>query len=94
MTKIEALACLKSIINVYWILVKNQINSEVPLDNEDLEAIDMAIKALSAEPIRSKGLWKIHDAVRHLYRCSECQSIMQIRFNFCPNCGADMRGKE
>ena len=42
---------------------------------------------------RSKGIWKIHDLVRHIYRCSECQSLVIIRFNFCPECGADMRCK-
>ena len=62
-------------------------------NEQHFEALDMAISALSAEPIRPKGLWKIHDLVRHLYRCSECQTITQISFNFCPNCGADMRGK-
>lgn len=28
------------------------------------------------------------------YHCSECQTIMGARWNFCPNCGADMRGAE
>ena len=67
-----------------------------PLFNQQhFEALDMAISALSKNKGegRPKGLWKIHDLERHLYRCSECQTLTQIRFYFCPNCGADMRGE-
>ena len=28
------------------------------------------------------------------YHCSECQTIMGAIWNYCPNCGADMRGVE
>ena len=72
----------------------NALKNNYTIDFNKLpEFCDMAISALSTKPIRPKGLWKIHDLVRHLYRCSECQTITQIRFNFCPNCGADMRGE-
>lgn len=45
-TRKEAIECLKSIIEVHEILVEKQINSDVPLDNEDIQALKMAIKAL------------------------------------------------
>lgn len=46
----------------------------------------------SAEPVRMKGRWnKIHWKA---YRCSECERVSEYQSNFCPNCGADMRGEE
>ena len=55
------------------------------------------IKALpSAQPERKKGEWRLFDG-QNWYRCSECGAVRrQISFmeNFCPNCGADMRGEQ
>lgn len=58
-----------------------------------------------ATPIRKKGEWrKQNDDYFDWYECSECgygsEGEMQysgehdIRTNFCPNCGAEMRGVE
>ena len=40
---------------------------------------------------RPQGEWKF---VKHgYYECSECKHLSyEIKSNFCPNCGADMRG--
>lgn len=27
------------------------------------------------------------------YKCSNCEKVYYGEYNFCPNCGADMRGK-
>ena len=47
-----------------------------------------------SEPERKKGKWiSVFDEDED--RCSECQATFfcaMTRFNFCPNCGADMRG--
>ena len=45
----------------------------------------------SAEP--KKGKWILFDAP--WYQCSECGAVRENKSfmeNFCPNCGADMRG--
>ena len=54
----------------------------------------------SAEPERKKGQWVktgqsfIHPNKFRNYSCSECgYDIEKIKYNFCPSCGADMRGK-
>lgn len=69
-------------------------------DVKILEAYLMACKALeepkqgewiSLEKTRCKGqllpFWRTHE-------CSVCSSTGQGDFNFCPNCGADMRVKD
>ena len=58
------------------------------------EAVAMAIEALSRE--RPKGRWNPISADR--VRCTNCDAIRdittQLFWDFCPNCGADMRGEE
>ena len=54
------------------------------------------------EPMRKKGKWVSADAIFGgvPFYCSECgentrDTVMgKPRWNFCPNCGADMRGEE
>lgn len=53
----------------------------------------------SAEPEWKKGKW-IDTTWKHTYKCSECGNFLEFHgvnagrgdANFCPNCGADMRG--
>lgn len=56
-------------------------------------AVDMAIKALE-EPQRKKGRWEIY-VISMLdgegCKCSECGFEGVPYWDFCPNCGADMR---
>ena len=62
---------------------------------DDGIAIHEAIDMLLSQPEQKKGKW-IDDTY-----CSECGWVNQVEsgfigsvkgFNFCPNCGADMRG--
>ena len=51
----------------------------------------------SVEPERPKGRWELYPS-RYHRRCSACKVEFEkpkfnIRANFCPNCGADMRGE-
>lgn len=47
---------------------------------------------------RKTGKWKKVSASRYVtrasyaYKCSACGDIYWLYSNFCPNCGADMRG--
>jgi len=58
------------------------------------------LKALpSAQPERKKGKWidekfKPRGLVYHPYKCNQCGEHSEADSNFCPNCGADMRGGE
>ena len=46
--------------------------------------------------IRPKGKWISnggHDGINFGRHCSLCNKTVEFSENFCPNCGADMRGK-
>ena len=54
------------------------------------EAILLAIEALED---RQPAKWIDYPMSRWIYaQCSECKYINNVKTNFCPNCGADMRG--
>lgn len=51
------------------------------------------VNAPTVEPVR--GEWKADcDLYFSTCRCSECNTLALKRYNFCPNCGADMRGEK
>ena len=62
------------------------------------EAGEMAIEALE-QPERKKGKWISLDDLRGKYntcgyKCSECGEYSEYEENYCPSCGADMRGEQ
>ena len=54
---------------------------------------------ITAQPERKKGQWIKTDELYETdeYRCSLCGQVLTTyrgkRMNYCPNCGADMRGE-
>lgn len=59
------------------------------------------VKALpSAQPERKRGRWiKVNGTAINCSACHRCSWSLSFddtvrRFNFCPNCGADMRGEQ
>ncbi len=92
MTREEAL----KILNTLLFFEKVDCTKE-----EAKECLKVAIKALEQEP--RKGHWVAHnDDCNDWYECSECgygsegemqfNSEHDVRTNYCPYCGADMRG--
>lgn len=67
---------------------------------KDMKALSMAIEALQ-EPERKKGRWEDFGN-DNSYRCTACGEIWALNdgtpeennMNYCPNCGADMRGEK
>ena len=51
-------------------------------------------KMPSTEP--KTGHWKLTPMLPdiHRYECSNCKRHHRERYDFCPSCGADMRGEE
>ena len=93
MTREEAIEILKE----YRVIVMNCLEAETP-------AFDMAIEALSADAVH--GEWEHwgspfsdESEVIDTIVCSVCGARFiepkdepKVEYNFCPNCGADMRG--
>ena len=80
-------------------LVNDCISRKAAIDaifGRSHEIIKMRIGNLpSAQPERKKGKWEIY--VISMFdgegcRCSECGLEGVPYWDFCPNCGADMRG--
>lgn len=63
--------------------------------NFDVLEMEDAINKLPSVTPRHKGHWIEHEKV---YECSECQIIrakgMTGKYNYCPNCGAEMENVE
>ncbi len=58
---------------------------------KEREALDMAISALSENKGKWEKIWRT-DCERSEYVCSKCGCGEDFLTDFCPNCGADMRG--
>lgn len=65
-------------------------------ENSQKELIARFQRLPSAQPKREKGKW-ITQEFGSWAECSECHELYDIPMahsNFCPNCGADMRGEQ
>ena len=64
------------------------------------KVIQQVVEELKAE--RKMGKWIVDALANNIYRCSECgidapvepTGGTEYKSNYCPNCGADMRGDE
>jgi len=60
------------------------------------EVLKMAVSALSENKgeDRPKGHWIYLNGVwPYRWECDQCGSLSKLNFNFCPDCGVDMRGE-
>lgn len=52
------------------------------------------LASIGAPPERKTGRWIDNNIFSvHAIECSECGLCHLVRTNFCPSCGADMRGE-
>ena len=65
-----------------------KILDTIPTIGEQVDALEMAIEALTAQ---KKGKWIYNPLMSLGYQCSVCGNGV-LTYDFCPNCGADMRG--
>ena len=71
------------------------------VDEYNARSVDVIKKLPSVQPERKKGKWIFEECKGNTYfRCSECGEIVTSaimgfpRYEYCPMCGADMRGEE
>ena len=80
----------QDVIEAFWKL-------DIELRPSAIDAITDMLKTLpSAEPERKRGEWKFRSPnilypESERYKCSVCGGHSYIH-DYCPNCGADMRG--
>jgi primosomal protein N' len=97
MTNEEAIKILSKVTLAY------EIGKVTITQKEINEALDMAIKALEQQP--KTGHWIFHkpfdNGCKNCNECIECsQCHIWLNYDFyaktqyCPNCGADMRGED
>lgn len=55
-------------------------------DSVRIDALEIAVRAMAEEP--KKGEWIKRTS---LFQCSVCERFFTLKYNYCPNCGADMR---
>lgn len=97
MTNLQAIDLLKGL--------EQSLDDYCELNDEGKTAFRMAITALelfgnseqlpSAQPVRKTGQWIKRKKGAIGYNCSCCgKSDISNHFDYCPNCGADMRGEQ
>lgn len=65
-------------------------------ENASKEEIEDFKQELENVLKRPQGKWIFRSGVTcgGYYRCNKCGEVERAEKNYCPNCGADMRGKE
>lgn len=74
-------------------LIATEDDVIIQAHNNAFKCMRYHIKSLSSADVRENkhGEWRFVSPF--IYRCSWCSALTSIQFNFCPNCGADMRGE-
>lgn len=87
-TKDEAIEVLKDL----WRYEKSKYS-----EKQIRKALDMATEALETQKtghwIADVDKWGGVITTINGYKCSECCKFNDDKDNYCPNCGADMRGE-
>ena len=84
--------CISRMQAIDALLGITAMRNTIPLDS----AIFNIKKLPSVQPERPKGEW-IHQSKFSRIECDQCGKVFRNSFapkNFCPNCGADMKGEQ
>ena len=89
--------CISRQAAIRWVKTECNPYGKPTLDYDSGKKVIEHLEAMpSAQPERKTGRWiSVFDEDED--KCSECQAAFfcaSTRFDFCPNCGADMRGKQ
>ena len=80
--------------DIDWLAAQGARDLDLP---ECMERAKSILQSLpSAQPMRKTSKW-IYRNVREgplIYRCDRCNACHRAMYDFCPSCGADMRGEQ
>lgn len=92
----DAIDIIQSILDKYE--EDECLVTEITIGDGDITAFKMAIKSLEQEPrkgMRWIGRFETHEWGKEEWcECPWCHMDSAEAYNFCPNCGADMREVE
>lgn len=75
-------------------LIRRSDVIEITAETGALET-QIRVKALpTIEPKRGEWIYQFRDSENEEYKCSECGYPQGFESNFCPNCGAKMKGAD
>lgn len=81
----------KEVIEVLEYMLEYMFHKDLHTAKKEKEALCTAIQLIK----ESKGEWvKTSEPELYCYTCSICGELNEYEDNFCPNCGADMRGED
>ena len=84
----------KTVFDVIDKCILEKLEGDTVEIKESLKLITKIYRIPSAQPQRKKGRWfKPFNMGTYKYQCSECEKLSRAMYDFCPNCGADMRGE-
>lgn len=73
----------------------NDILFDLVDENETLEGQVNELREQVARLTENKGEWIYQEGVTpYKWRCNKCEKMFKTDFNYCPNCGANMKGGE
>jgi Zn finger protein HypA/HybF involved in hydrogenase expression len=91
MTREEAINDLKDFIDTYITCHGEEDTIAVSLDNVDVEAFSMAIKALEQEPRKGHWIKGYTFPDGEYWKCDKCNELIKVKYpmHYCNNCGSD-----
>lgn len=68
----------------------------IDLGYREVEEIEEYVKGMPTIEERKKGKWITHFYAfgEDRYECDQCRNTALHLYDFCPNCGSDMRGEQ
>ena len=90
----DVIECIKGYI--HEIITESGVDKNAHTNKVLRELAESIEKMPAVQPETKTGKWVFHrNDLSTLYRweCDKCRKFSKTDFNYCPNCGADMRGK-